>query len=357
MLLTVKNMRQMKKVVLVTGGAGFIGSHLVDALIARGESVLVVDDLSTGRLENIKHHLEDENFSFIHGSILDAEIMEKAVLQSSLIFHLAAMVGVKFIVHDPLKCITVNVRGTELLLFLAFQHKKKVILASSSEVYGKSERAPYSEEDERVLGSTNINRWCYSESKAIDEYFALAFARKGLPVVVLRLFNCYGPRINEEGYGTVVAQFLRQTLAGEAVTVFGDGKQTRCFTHVSDLVRAFLLASEKAEAAGKIFNVGSEDEIQILDLARLVKSLTGSSSPITLVPYQDYYGQSYEDTPRRVPNLTKARRLLGYTPIVSLEQGLQETLSWWVRKNGRDGGSVSLPGDSQASPASCALSP
>lgn len=313
---------------LVTGGAGFIGSHLVDRLLSLGNKVTVLDDLSTGSLSNLNNAQHNPNFSLIKGSILDYSLVERVAADTDCIFHLAAIVGVKLIVLDPVRCITVNVKGTENVFDAAKRYNIPVIFASSSEVYGKSQSIPYEEDGDRILGSTNINRWSYSETKAIDEFLGLASARQGLPVVILRLFNCYGPRINESGYGTVVAQFIRQALKGEPITVFGNGRQSRCFTYVSDTVEAFIAASQNKKAHGQVFNAGTTRETTVLELADLVKLLTKSESPVTIVPYQDYYGQHYEDTMRRVPNLKKIQQVLSYNPAVKLEEGLIKTINW-----------------------------
>jgi len=237
------------------------------------------------------------------------------------------------IVQNPLHAIQVNVEGTETVLRAAFRHWKKVVLASSSEVYGKATKAPLREDDDRVLGPTTVSRWSYSSAKAIDEHFAWAYAARGLPVVILRFFNVYGPRIHENGYGTVVARFIRQALNDEDLTVHGDGKQSRCFCYVDDLVAGILLAAEVPEAEGQVFNLGNDREITIRDLAHLIRELAGSRSRVTFVPYEDYYGQRFEDTPRRVPDLTKAQSVLGYRPQVSLEEGLRRTVAW-CRTNG-----------------------
>jgi nucleoside-diphosphate-sugar epimerase len=336
--------------VLITGGAGFIGSHLVDAVLARGDEVCVLDLLSTGRLDNIQHHFGHPGFTFVRGSILDREIVWKLTAASDLVFHLAATVGVRHIVHEPLQSIITNVSGTENVLAAAYTHHKKVVLASSSEVYGKSAKVPLSEDDDRILGPTTINRWSYSSAKAIDEHFAFAYAAKGLPVAILRFFNTYGPRIHVNGYGTVVARFIRQALRGEPITVHGDGRQTRSFTYVRDTVAGVLLTGEAVAAEGRVFNIGNPRETTILDLARLVKALCGSPSDITLVPYEDYYGQSYEDTRRRLPDITRATKALGFNPRVSLEEGLRETIRW-CRANGFAGAQVSSPPE----PAAIAL--
>ncbi len=318
---------------LVTGGAGFIGSHLVDRLLDRGDEVVVLDNLSTGRVANIRHRLGHPRFRFVNDSILNPEVVDELVAGSDVVFHLAAAVGVWYIVQNPLAAIRVNVEGTETVLRAAFRHWKKVVLASSSEVYGKSAKAPLREEDDRVLGPTTVSRWSYSSSKAIDEHFAWAYSAQGLPVVILRFFNVYGPRIHENGYGTVVARFVRQALAGDDLTVHGDGTQTRCFCYVDDLVTGILLAADRPEAEGQAFNLGNDREVPIRELAELVRELAGSSSRIVLVPYEDYYGQRFEDTPRRVPDLTRARTVLGYRPQVDLEEGLRRTIAW-CRENG-----------------------
>lgn len=314
--------------VLVTGGAGFIGSHVVDRLLDREDHVYVLDDLSTGRVDNIHHCLGNPRFRFVNDSILNRPIVERLVEESDTVFHMAAAVGVRHIVQDPLRAISTNVEGTETVLRAAFRFWKKVVLASTSEVYGRSTKVPLAEEDDRVLGSTAVTRWSYSSSKAIDEHFAYAYAARGLPVVILRFFNVYGPRIHENGYGTVVARFIHQALTGAPLTVHGDGRQTRCFGYVDDTVRGVLRAAEVPEAQGLVFNIGNDHEVSIHDLAVLIKRLVGAPSEIRFVPYQDYYGSRFEDTPRRVPDLSKARLVLGYTPEVTLEAGLTRTIAW-----------------------------
>ncbi len=314
--------------VLVTGGAGFIGSHLVDRLIARGDDVCVLDHLSTGRIENVRPYVDHPRFTLVKDSILNTDVVNRLVESCDLVFHLAAAVGVWHIVENPLAAISVNVEGTENVLRAAFRFWRKVLIASSSEVYGKSTKAPLSEDDDRVLGPTTISRWSYSSAKAIDEHFAYAYAARGLPVAILRFFNVYGPRIHENGYGTVVARFIHQALNGRPLTVHGDGRQTRCFCHVGDTVRGILLASEVEAAEGQVFNIGNDVEITMHDLALLIKRLAGSSSEVRFVAYQDYYGQRFEDTPRRVPDLRKAERVLGYRPEIGLEEGLARTIDW-----------------------------
>ncbi|HEX9899718.1 MAG TPA: NAD-dependent epimerase/dehydratase family protein, partial [Candidatus Methylomirabilis sp.] len=287
--------------VLVTGGAGYIGSHLVDALLKRGDEVLVVDNLSTGKIENIRHLLGHPAFQFINDSILNEPLLERFVPAMDRIFHLAAAVGVRNVLQDPLAAINTNVRGTEVVLGLAFKYWKRLVLASTSEIYGKARHIPFREDDDRVLGTTGVARWSYSMSKAIDEHFAFAYAAKGLPVAIVRYFNSYGPRLDERGYGSVVANFIRQALRGEPITVHGDGKQTRCFTYIDDTVAGTLLAAEAPRAVGEAFNIGSTRETSVLDLAKTIQRLARSKSPIKVVPYASYYGEGFEDTRRRVP--------------------------------------------------------
>jgi len=314
--------------ILVTGGAGFIGSHLVDELRAAGHEVWVLDNLSASSIASIEHHLHEPGFRFIADSILNGACVDRLVAEVELVYHLAAVVGVRHVVDDPLRAILTNVQGTENVLASAARYWRRVVIASSSEVYGRSDGHPLHEEDDRLLGPTSVNRWAYSCSKAIDEYLAWAYHGKGLPVSVVRYFNCYGPRLNEDGYGSVVANFIRQSLLGEPITVHGDGRQTRSFTYVTDTVRGTILAGERPEALGEAFNIGNPVETAVLDLARLIKRLVGSDSPIIHVPYEDYFGQRHEDTPRRCPQIAKASRQLGFAPQVPLEEGLEHTIAW-----------------------------
>lgn len=314
--------------ILVTGGAGYIGSHVVDALLKRGDEVWVIDNLSTGSVENIRHHLGRKGFHFVNESVLNEPILEQIVPKVEYIYHLAAAVGVRNILADPLAAINTNVRGTEAILGIAFKYWKRTVITSTSEIYGKAHHIPFREDDDRVLGSTAVARWSYSMSKAIDEHFAFAYAAKGLPVSIVRYFNSYGPRLDERGYGSVVANFIRQAFRGEPITVHGDGQQTRCFTYIEDTVAGTLLAAEVPAAIGEAFNIGNPVETAILDLAKMVKRLAGSLSPIQHIPYEQYYGSSFEDTRRRVPAIDKAKRLLGFHPMVDLETGLTQTIAW-----------------------------
>ena len=313
--------------ILVTGGAGFIGSHLVATLVRDGHRLTVVDNLSTGNLSNLTPVASDINF--IEGDILNADLVESEVRRADLVYHLAAAVGVGNIMANPLESIITNTSGTEHVLRSCHRHSTRVVLASTSEIYGKTPKLPMAEDDDRILGSTAISRWSYSTSKALDEHLAFAFATEGLQVSIVRYFNSYGPHLDEKGYGSVIANFIRQARDGDPLTVHGDGLQTRCFTFVADTVRGTILAGTKDEALGSVFNIGSNFEVSIADLARLIVDKTKSSSPITNVSYEERYGRSFEDTRRRVPSLDRAREVLGYTPTINLSEGLDRTLAWW----------------------------
>ncbi len=315
--------------ILVTGGAGYIGSHLVDRLIARRDEVYVVDNLSTGKIQNIQHLLGKEGLHFTNDSILNETLLDRIVERVDLIYHLAAVVGVKYVIEDPLHGIYTNVKGTENVLSSAYKYWKKILIASSSEIYGKSRDIPFRENGDRILGPTDISRWSYSMSKAIDEHFAFAYYNKGLPVSIVRYFNSYGPRLDEKGYGSVVARFIHQALSGEPITVHGDGSQSRCFTYIDDTIEGTLLVGEVKEAEGRVFNVAHEQETTILELAQLVKQQTGSPSEIRFIPYRSTYGVPFEDAPRRVPCIEAAQKILGFKPKVPLLEGLQRTITWW----------------------------
>jgi UDP-glucose 4-epimerase len=317
--------------VLVTGGAGFIGSNMVDVLMERGHEVTVLDDLSVGKIANIEHHLGNERFDFVKDSILNLTTLERLIRHTDLIFHLAAVVGVKYVVEDPLNAILTNVRGTENVLEMACKYWVRTVIASSSEVYGKSQAIPWHEEDDRVLGPTTVERWSYSDAKAIDEYLALGYAKQGLPVSAVRYFNAYGPRLDPRGYGSVIARFLTQALNGQPLTVYDDGEQTRCFTYVTDTVEGTIHAGTVREATGQIFNIGTDHETSINELAHTIRDITQSASEIVHVPSNSRraYGESFEDVRRRVPDVTRARDILDFKAQVSLEEGLQRTLNWF----------------------------
>ena len=315
--------------ILITGGAGYIGSHLVDRLMEEGHHVFVIDNLFTGKVANIAHHLGHERFTFVNEDILHRETMEWLVQQVDLIYHLAAVVGVRHVINNPLKGILTNVRGAERVLETAFKYWRKVVIASSSEVYGKSERVPLAEGDDSILGPTAVGRWSYALAKAIDEHMAFIYHDRGLPTVIIRYFNSYGPRLDPRGYGSVVAKFIGQALRGDPVTVFDDGQQTRCFTYVDDTVRGTLLAATLPQAGGLAFNIGSNRETFILQLARLIIQLTGSRSEIRYLSYEKAYGPGFEETRRRVPDVRRAAEVLGFEAEVSMEDGLQRTIDWF----------------------------
>ncbi len=311
---------------LVTGGAGFIGSHLADALLARGDEVRVLDDLSTGSRRNIAGAMKSGRFEFFEGSVLDRALVKDLVGWSETVYHLAAAVGVKYIIDHPLDSIRVNVGGTELVFEMAQRGGQKVVLASTSEIYGKAEAGQFKETDDRVLGTTTIGRWSYSCTKALDEFLALAYHREqGVPVVIVRLFNTCGPRQTGR-YGMVVPRFVEQALKGEPITVYGDGMQTRSFTYVSDVVRAMLALAGTPAAVGEVFNVGGETGITIGELAELVKKLASSNSEIIRVPYEDAYETGFEDMRHRIPDVSKLKDTIGYKPEVGLEEILEKTV-------------------------------
>lgn len=318
--------------ILITGGAGFLGSHLTDAFLARGDDVTILDVI--GDLK-VRHHLDNPRFRYVRDSVLDADILDGLVVRSDLVYHLAAVVGVEHYVGDPYEVLNVNINGTQAVLKAAYRHNRKVILASTSEVYGRNPRIPFSEDDDRVLGSTRCDRWCYSTSKAAAEHFCFAYHRLGLPVVVLRYFNVYGPRLDKLDVGRVVTIFMGQVLRGEPVTVVGDGKQTRCFTYVDDAIRATVAAGIDARAVGQIFNVGSDQEVSILELAQTMIRVAGSPSEIRFVTQEAIYGDSYEDVPRRVPSLRRMHEILGVRAETPLQEGLRRTIDWFQAGNGR----------------------
>jgi UDP-glucose 4-epimerase len=314
--------------VLITGGAGFIGSHLAEAYLARGARVRVIDDLSTGRWENIAHLAANSDFGFAIDSVTNEIVLDRLVSECDLIVHLAAAVGVQMIVEDPLHVLETNIIGTHTLFRVANRYRRKVLIASTSEVYGKSQQVPFREDDDQVLGPTSRARWAYATSKAADEFLGLAYYRqKGLPVVIFRLFNTVGPRQTGQ-YGMVVPRFVRQALAGEPLTVYGDGEQSRCFCDVEDVVRAILSLADCDRAVGQVFNVGASREVTILELARKVLALTGAEDErITLVPYDQAYQPGFEDMRRRVPDTGRLRALTGWEPRVSLEETLRRVIA------------------------------
>jgi UDP-glucose 4-epimerase len=319
---------------LVTGGAGFIGSHLTEALLAAGHEVVVLDDLSTGRRENLGTVEGDPRLEVTLGSVTDETLVRKAVAGADVVYHLAAAVGVRLILDRPVGTIETNVVGTETILRAAREGRPRVILASTSEVYGKNDRVPLSEDDDRLLGPTTKSRWSYACSKAIDEFLGLAYhAEYDLPVTIVRFFNTIGPRQTGR-YGMVVPRFVRQALDGGPITVYGDGRQSRCFTDVEDAVRATIALSREPAAIGEVFNVGTTHELTIAALAERIRTLVGRASPIRLVPYDEAYQPGFEDLRRRVPDIRKAERVAGYRPRVSLDESLARVIAH-LRETGR----------------------
>ena len=313
---------------LITGGAGFIGSHLAEELLRRDHEVYVLDDLSTGSIANINHLKNHKRFHYTIDSVANTHLTAELVDACDVVYHLAAAVGVKLIVESPVRTIETNVKGTEIILNLANKKKKPVFIASTSEVYGKSTQFPFREDGNLVMGPTVKGRWAYACSKAIDEFLAVAYWKeKRLPTVVGRLFNTVGPRQTGQ-YGMVVPTFVRQAMAGKPITVFGDGTQSRCFTHVSDIVRALASLMEKEQAYGEVFNLGNDQEISIHNLAKNVREMTNSKSEIVLIPYDEAYEAGFEDMERRVPSLEKIQKLLGWRPSLGLDRILNDVIGY-----------------------------
>ena len=313
--------------ILVTGGAGYIGSHLVDRLVHLNHEVTVIDDLSTGNLTNLQAVHSD--IRFVEATILDADIVDTLVAGADVVFHLAAAVGVGHIIEQPLRSLVINTKGAENVITACVKHDRKLLLASTSEIYGKTAKMPMSEDDDRVLGSTTIARWGYSTAKAIDEHLALAHAQHGLRMSIVRYFNSYGPRLDPRGYGSVVANLMRQAIDNEPLTVHGDGSQTRCFTYIDDTVEGTLRAALDLRGEGQIFNVGNDHETSIIDLATTIIAMTGSSSAVQHISYEQRFGKGFEDTKRRIPDVQRARTVLDFNAGISLQDGLQRTLAWW----------------------------
>jgi UDP-glucose 4-epimerase len=312
--------------VLITGGAGFIGSHLSDVLLERGDEVFIIDDLSTGSIDNVVHLKGHPRFHYTIDTVTNEPVLAELIDRCDIVVHLAAAVGVKLIVEQPVHTIETNVHGTEVVLKLASKKKKLVLIASTSEVYGKSTEVPFKEDADLVLGGTTKHRWAYACSKMIDEFLALAYWKeRKLPVIVVRLFNTVGPRQTGQ-YGMVIPNFVRQALAGQPITVFGEGTQSRSFTYVGDVVRAMVALINEPRAVGQVFNIGNGNEITIGDLAAKVKTMTGSTSEIVTIPYDQAYEAGFEDMPRRVPDISRIRELIGYAPTVELDETLSRVI-------------------------------
>jgi UDP-glucose 4-epimerase len=328
---------------LVTGGAGFIGSHLSEALLARGDEVFVLDDLSTGSSANLRAVRKHPRFHCTIESVRHEAVVGEMVEHVDVIFHLAAAVGVKLIVESPVRTIETNVHGTEVVLSQAEKHKRKVLIASTSEVYGLSTQVPFREDGSLVLGATTKGRWSYACSKAVDEFLALAYWReKRLPTIVVRLFNTVGPRQTGR-YGMVIPTFVRQALAGEPITVYGNGQQSRCFTHVDDVVAALIALMDHPGAIGEVYNIGSSEEVTIAALAEQVRVLTGSRSEIVFVPYEEAYEAGFEDMPRRVPDISKAAATIGYRPTRALTEILESVIASCRDQGPAEGSGTAAP--------------
>ena len=314
--------------VLITGGAGFIGSHLAERHLERGDEVHLLDDLSTGSIENIQHIKDHPKLRYYLDSITNFQLTSELIDLCDVIYHLAAAVGVRLIVESPVKTIETNIRGTEIVLSLAAKKRKRVLITSTSEVYGKRDRIPFREDDDLILGPTSKGRWSYACSKAIDEFLAIAYWKeKSVPTVVVRLFNTVGPRQTGR-YGMVIPNFVRQALTGEDITVFGDGTQSRCFTHVEDAIGALMGLIAHPKAVGEVYNIGSDTEVTISELAERIKRLTGSDSRIVYVPYDEAYEEGFEDMMRRVPDTSKIHSLIGYSPKIELDQILESVIEF-----------------------------
>lgn len=316
--------------VLITGGAGFLGSHLSDAFLERGDEVFVLD---TGSIAKVRHLLDHPRFRYMHDSVFNLELLDGLVAKAGLVYHLAAVVGVEHYVGDPYETLNVNVNGTQNVLKAAYKYGKKVVFSSTSEVYGRNPKVPWREDDDRVLGATTIDRWCYSTSKAVGEHFCFAYRKLGLPVTVLRYFNVYGPRLDRVDVGRLFTIFMGQLLRGADLTVIGDGRQTRCFTYVTDAVEATVRAGTNPKADGHVINIGTDVETSVLEFAELMLELYGpSKSKIKFVSQEEIYGRSYEDIPRRVPDNTRMKTLLGVAPGVSLREGTARTMDWFRKE-------------------------
>jgi nucleoside-diphosphate-sugar epimerase len=314
--------------ILITGGAGFIGSHLAERLIERGDEVCVIDDLSTGAIENLAAIKSHPKFTYHIDSIRNYRLTAELVDGCDIVYHLAAAVGVRLIVESPVNTIETNIRGTDIILSLAAKKRKRVVITSTSEVYGKRNRVPFSEDDDLVMGATSKGRWSYACSKAIDEFLAIAYWKeKRVPTVIVRLFNTVGPRQTGR-YGMVVPNFVQQALAEQDITIYGDGSQTRCFTHVDDVVGALVRVAEHPRAVGEVYNIGSNHEVTILELARRIKALIGSQSRVVFKPYDEAYEEGFEDMMRRVPDISKIHALIGYQPRRGLDAILESVIDY-----------------------------
>lgn len=315
--------------ILITGGAGFIGSHLTDSLLHKKNQVYCIDDLSTGNMQNINHLKSNSNYNFVFGDIRNELIMDRLVSKCDVVYHLAAAVGVDLIINDPIRVMDTNIKGTEMLLKLCNRYKKRIIIASTSEIYGKSDKIPFSESDDRILGSTEKSRWSYSSSKAIDEYYSLAYNKQyGLETIIVRLFNTVGPRQTGQ-YGMVMPRFVKNGMNGKDINVFGDGTQIRTFGFVKDVVYALETLMDSDKSVGEIFNIGGDEDISILGLAEKIISMTSSSSKIKFVSYNDAYAEGFEDMKIRKPNIEKIKSFIGYKPKMNLNGIIDSIIDYY----------------------------
>jgi UDP-glucose 4-epimerase len=318
--------------ILITGGAGFIGSHLCERLLKEGNEVDVIDDLSTGNIENLKNCVGSPKFGFINDTVINENIMYTLIDKCDMVYHLAAAVGVDLIVKQPVRTIETNIKGTEVVLDITRKFNKKVLLASTSEVYGKNEKVPFREDDDSLYGATTYSRWSYACSKAIDEFLAIAYHRQfGLQVVITRLFNTVGERQTGQ-YGMVIPRFIKAALSGDQITIYGDGKQTRCFAYVQDIIEGMVLLVNDPGSYGNVYNIGATHEISIEALAKKIKDMTGSSSEIAYLPYEKAYGQAFDDMRRRIPSLEKIEAQVGYKPDTSLDRILERIIDYFRRE-------------------------
>ena len=316
------------KRILITGGAGFIGSHLCESLVNSGYETVAIDNLSTGKFENIAHLIPFKNFKFVRETVLNEQVMDRLASESEMIIHLAAAVGVKLIVENPVHTINTNIKGTEAVLTAANRYRCKVLIASTSEVYGKGIAIPFHEDDDCLMGPTTHSRWAYATSKAVDEFLGLAYYRQfGVPVIIMRFFNTIGPRQTGQ-YGMVVPRFIRRALCGEPLEVYGNGQQSRCFVNVADVVDAIVKLSQHPGAIGEVFNIGSTEEVSIIKLAKLILELTGRNSSINFLAYEDAYPPGFDDMLRRVPSIGKINKLIGFHPQFSLKDTLNEIIEF-----------------------------
>lgn len=319
--------------VLITGGAGFIGSHLAEELLNNGHKVTVLDDLSTGRSENVAYLETNSNFELVIGTILNESLVDKLVERSNVVFHLAAAVGVELIVKKPLESLTTNIKGSEIILEMAYRYRNKILITSTSEIYGKNVNGPLKEDNDRILGSPLKSRWSYSTAKAVDEMLAYVYWKeKGVPAIIVRLFNTVGPK-QTSAYGMVLPRFIEQALKNEPITVYGSGKQTRCFIHVKDVTAALIKLIQEPLAVGEVFNIGSQEEISIEQLAKQIIKLTKSSSKIKYIPYEQAYEEGFEDMQRRVPDTAKINRLIGFKPTYNLSEIIEDIVNYLRSKN------------------------